>query len=65
MNNNCEYAGGGYCMCGTCQAVRKVMEEVEKVTKEEVDRIFSDAEKALENIEISKFTDSSHTRENG
>lgn len=52
-------------MCGTCQAVRKVMEEVEKVTKEEVDRIFSDAEKALENIEISKFTDSSHTRENG
>ena len=55
---------GGYCMCSTCQAVRKAMEDVEKVTKEEVDRIFSDAEKALENIALSRFVDGSHMREN-
>lgn len=39
-------------MCSTCQAVRKAMEDAEKITKEEVDRIFSDAEKALKNMEL-------------
>lgn len=54
MNNNCEYASGGYCMCSTCQAVRKAMEDAEKITREEVDKLFCDAEKLLEDIKIQE-----------
>lgn len=41
-------------MCSTCQAVRKAMEDAEKITKEQVDRIFCDAEKLLEDIKIQE-----------
>lgn len=54
MNNNCKFAGSGYCMCSTCKAVREAMEEAEKITKEEADKLFCDAEKLLKNIEISE-----------
>ena len=47
MNNSCEFFGGGYCMCNTCQAVRKAMEEAEKITGEEIDEIFREAEKIM------------------
>ena len=52
MNNNCEYASDGCCLCNACQAAREAMKEAEKVTKEEVDRLFCDAEKMLEDIKI-------------
>lgn len=54
MNNNCQYAGGEYCMCNTCKTVNKAIEDAEKVTKEEVDKIFSDAKEALENAGVSE-----------
>ncbi len=49
-NNNCEYASDGCCLCSTCQAAREAMKEAEKVTKEEIDKLFCDAEKMLEDI---------------
>ncbi len=52
MNNNCEYASDGHCLCDACQAAREIVEEAEKVTKEDVDRLFCDAEKMLEDIKI-------------
>lgn len=52
-NNNCEYASDGCCLCSACQAAREAMKEAEKVTKEEVDRLFCDAEKMLEDIKTN------------
>lgn len=54
MNNDCEYAGKRYCLCSACQATRKAMEEAEKVTKEEVDELFRDAAKLLDDIKIQE-----------
>lgn len=55
MNNNCEYAKtGGCCLCSVCQTVREAMEDTEKITREEVDRLFCDAEKLLEDIKIQE-----------
>ena len=50
MNNNCEFSEGGYCMCNICQTVQKAMEDAGKVTQEEVDKLFLDAETLLEDI---------------
>lgn len=47
MNNSCEFFGSGCCMCSTCQAVRKAMEEAEKITEEEIDEIFREAEEMM------------------
>lgn len=55
MNNNCEFAGGGYCLCSACQSMREMIEYVEgeefknelSMSKEEVKKIFEDAEKCL------------------
>ncbi len=41
-------------MCNTCKAVRKAMEDAEKVTKEEVDQLFNDAKKVLEYVDVSE-----------
>ena len=57
MNNNCEYASDGCCLCSACQAIREAMKEAEKVTKEELDRLFCDAEKMLEDIIIYERED--------
>lgn len=51
MNNNCKYAQGGHCLCSACQAVRKAMEDAEKITKEEVEEVFRDAERLLKQQE--------------
>lgn len=48
MINNCEYSGGGYCMCDICQAVKKAKEEAEGITQEEIEKIFYDAKKLME-----------------
>lgn len=48
MNHNCEYAGSEHCMCNICQSVRETMRETKKITKEEVDALFREAEKVLE-----------------
>lgn len=57
MNNNCEYASEGCCLCSACHAAREAIKEAEKVTKEEVDRLFCDAEKMLEDIIIQESED--------
>lgn len=38
-------------MCGTCEAVRKAMEDAEKITKEEVDELFREAKEKLNELE--------------
>lgn len=51
MNNSCEFArGGGTCLCGACQSAREAMEEMEKVTPDEVEELFEEAEKLLDNL---------------
>jgi len=50
MKFDCEYAGGKDCLCGACQLARKALEEAEKITVEEVDEIFRDAEETLERL---------------
>lgn len=57
MNSSCEFAGGGYCLCDACQAARKALEDAEKITKEEVDRIFCDAEKMFEDMKTQEQED--------
>lgn len=52
MNNNCEFCGGGYCLCDICHSMQEAIKEAEKVPKEEADRLFCDAEILLKNIEI-------------
>ena len=47
MKFDCEYAGGKDCLCGACQLARKAIEEAEKITKEDVDKLFREAEETL------------------
>lgn len=47
MNNNCKYAGGGYCMCSACESMRKALEEMKKIDSE---KIFKEAEKLFEEM---------------
>ncbi|MCM1245516.1 MAG: hypothetical protein NC293_07725 [Roseburia sp.] len=54
MNNNCEFCGGGYCLCDACRSMQKAIKEAEAVSKEEVDRIFRDAETLIEDIKASE-----------
>lgn len=44
-------------MCDACQAARKALEDAEKITKEEVDRIFCDAEKMFEDMKTQEQED--------
>ncbi len=57
MNNNCEFVGGGCCLCGACQAARKALEDAEKITKEEVDMLFCDAEKLFKEMKTQEQED--------
>lgn len=50
MDKNCEYASDGCCLCGACQSMRKALEEAERITPEEIDRAFQEAEKAMEEL---------------
>lgn len=54
MNNNCEFCGGGYCLCDACRSMQEAIREAEKVSKEEVDKLFQDAEALIEDIKISE-----------
>ncbi len=54
MNFKCEYAGGEGCLCDACQSVRKAIEDVQKITDEEVDKLFQDAERMLAQMEIQE-----------
>lgn len=47
MDNNCEYASDGCCLCSACQSMRKALEEAERIPQEEIDRVFQEAEKAI------------------
>ncbi len=38
-------------MCGTCQAVREAMDAAERITKEEVETLFREAEDAIRRCE--------------
>lgn len=57
MNNSCEFARGGCCLCGACQAARKAMEDAEKLTKEDIDMLFCDAEKLFEDMKTQEQED--------
>ncbi len=50
MKFDCEYAGGKDCLCGACQLARKAIEEAEKITKEDVDKLFREAEETLKKL---------------
>lgn len=54
MNHNCEFCGGGYCLCDACRSMQEAIREAENVPKEEVDQLFRDAEMLLEDIKISE-----------
>lgn len=54
MNHNCKYAEGGRCLCDACRSMQEAVREAEKVPKEEVDKLFQDAEKLIENIKVSE-----------
>lgn len=41
MNNNCKFAGGGYCLCSACEKMREALEQVEKT---DVKKLFDDPE---------------------
>lgn len=62
MNNACEFSGGGYCLCSSCQSMRKMLEELEKnsadklMSKEEAQKIFTEMEELLQNCNTN-FTD--------
>ena len=48
MNNNCEYAkAGGSCLCDACQSIREALKEAEKISMEEIDELFLEAEKMM------------------
>lgn len=53
-NKDCEFASGGYCMCDTCQSMRKMLEELTNLKgedimkKEEAKKMFEEMERALE-----------------
>ena len=47
MNNNCEFAGSGCCMCSACQSMREALEEAGKITKEEIEALFCEAEEMM------------------
>lgn len=44
MKIECEYAGCKDCLCETCKSMRKAMEEVENIPKEEIDKMFAELE---------------------
>ena len=50
MNNCCKYAGGGYCLCSTCQMMREAMENAEKINPDEVFKEFEDMQKVYEEM---------------
>jgi len=50
MDKNCEFASAGDCLCSACQSMRKALEEAEGITQEEIDRVFQEAEKAMEEL---------------
>lgn len=48
MKCNYDHMGEQYCLCSTCQSMRKDLEETEKLSKEEIDRMFNEAEELME-----------------
>lgn len=60
MNNNCEFAGGGYCLCSACQAARQALEDAKKVTQEEIEELFREAEKMMEECGGGRMRQNGH-----
>ncbi len=60
MNNNCEYAGQGGCLCSTCKSMREALESIANLNtdavfdREEVKRVFKEMEQALEDCKCEK-----------
>lgn len=44
-------------MCSICQTMRKAIEEAGEVTKEEIDKLFLDAERSLKRVESNPKED--------
>lgn len=47
MSNICELCGDRCCLCSACRAMRKAVEDSEKVTLKEAKDIFHEMEKML------------------
>lgn len=60
-NRDCEFSGGGYCMCEACQSMRKMLEELtdfkgeDIMRKEEAKKVFKEMEKALRSDKLKDF----------
>lgn len=58
MDNNCKFAGGGYCLCGACRAMMEMVKELEGIDPKELfknsesaQELFKEAENALNRVE--------------
>ncbi len=50
MNNNCEFAGSKDCLCSACQSMKKMLEEISKISFEKLtDGITEHSESKEEN----------------
>lgn len=36
LNKDCEYFGGGHCLCDVCQSMRKTLEELANLKTEDI-----------------------------
>lgn len=63
MNNNCIFAGDSCCLCDACQAVRKASEEAGKVTPNEVEELFREAEKMMKTCGIIQEAETDSIKE--
>lgn len=57
MKNECKYFGENGCLCSACQSVRKAMEDAEKISKEEIDKVFAKAEEILKETDNQRKGD--------
>lgn len=59
-NKDCKFSRGGYCLCDSCQAMKKMLEELtdlkgeDIMKKEEAKKVFAEMERALEEFDKSK-----------
>ena len=51
----CEYVGKTGCMCDACKSMRKALEEAEKISKQEIEDLFRDAEEKLKKIKMGEY----------
>lgn len=51
MKNECKYFGSNGCLCSACQSMREAIEKAENTPKEEIEKVFAEAERMLEELD--------------